>query len=250
MLSKKYLIKQLKNIKIKEKYIIIHSDVTGIIFKNFSLKLLWEIIFECLGKDKTYIFPTFTFAIKNKTWDYNLSKSECGILSEYFRKNIATRRTVHPLHSVSIFGKNSFKIPEHNSKSSFGKGSLWEWLCTSREVCNIGLGLNLHGAGTFCHYSEEKSRVEYRKYKKINVNIIGKNKNIIKKKFSYFARSLKTINLKNHWNRCEKDLLENNLMEQFIFTKNNYKIIKMNTFQVTNFILKRLENDPEYLIRA
>jgi hypothetical protein len=108
----------------------------------------------------------------------------------------------------------------------------------------------LHGAGTFCHYSEEKSRVEYRKYKKINVNIIGKNKNIIKKKFSYFARSLKTINLKNHWNRCEKDLLENNLMEQFILTKNNYKIIKMNTFQVTNFILKRLENDPEYLIRA
>jgi hypothetical protein len=92
--------------------------------------------------------------------------------------------------------------------------------------------------------------VEYRKYKKIDVNIIGKNKNIIKKNFLYFARSSKIKNLKNYWNRCEKDLLKNNLMEQFIVTENNYKIIKMNTFQVTNFILEKLENDPEYLIRA
>jgi aminoglycoside N3'-acetyltransferase len=99
MLSKKYLIKQLKNIKIKEKYIIIHSDVTGIIFKNFSLKLLWEIIFECLGKDKTYIFPTFTFAIKNKTWDYNL------VYSNWFHKTWSIIPKYNLVENQDIYDK-------------------------------------------------------------------------------------------------------------------------------------------------
>ena len=106
MLTKKQIIKNLKKIKIKEKYVIIHSDITGLIFQDFSLDSLWKIIFECFGKNKTYIFPTFTFNLKNKIWDYSVTKSEAGVLSEFFRKKISKRRTIHPVHSVSIFGKN------------------------------------------------------------------------------------------------------------------------------------------------
>ena len=161
MQSKKQIINNFKKIKIKESFIIIHSDITGLIFKNFSLEKLWNIIREGLGKNKTYIFPTFTFSNKHKTWSYKKSKSESGALSEYFRKNIATRRTVHPIHSVAIYGKNQSKVPSHNSKSSFGKRSTWEWLCKSKDVCNLAIGLNLHGGGTFCHYSEEKHKINY-----------------------------------------------------------------------------------------
>ena len=56
MLTKKEIIKNLKKIKIREKYIIIHSDITGLIFNNFSIKQLWKIIFETFGKKKVYIF--------------------------------------------------------------------------------------------------------------------------------------------------------------------------------------------------
>ena len=86
-----------KNINIKEEFIIIHSDIVSLAFNNFSLEKLWQIIFDGLGNDKTFIFPTFTFN-RNKIWSYHESKSETGILSEYFRKNIATKRTVHPIH--------------------------------------------------------------------------------------------------------------------------------------------------------
>ena len=86
MQSKKQIINNFKKIKIKESFIIIHSDITGLIFKNFSLEKLWNIIREGLGKNKTYIFPTFTFSNKHKTWSYKKSKSESGALSEYFRK--------------------------------------------------------------------------------------------------------------------------------------------------------------------
>ena len=71
MLTKKEIIKNLKKIKIREKYIIIHSDITGLIFNNFSIKQLWKIIFETFGKKKVYIFPTFTFSNKNKIWNYS-----------------------------------------------------------------------------------------------------------------------------------------------------------------------------------
>jgi len=249
MLTKKEIIKNLKKIKIKEKYVIIHSDVTGLIFHNFSIDYLWKMIFESFGKNKVYIFPTFTFNNKDKKWDYLSTKSEAGILSEFFRKKISTRRTIHPIHSVAIYGKNISKIPNHNSASSFGKGSIWEWLCRSKNFCNIGLGLNLQGGGTFCHFSEEKKNVKYRKYKNLDIKIIGKNKKIINKKFTYFARNPKFKKLSNDWNKCEKDLIKNKMLEKFIFPENNYKIIKMNTYKVTNFILKRLKKNENYLIK-
>jgi aminoglycoside N3'-acetyltransferase len=244
MQSKKQITNNFKKIKIKESFIIIHSDITGLIFKNFSLEKLWNIIREGLGKNKTYIFPTFTFSNKHKTWSYKKSKSESGALSEYFRKNIATRRTVHPIHSVAIYGKNQSKVPSHNSKSSFGKRSTWEWLCKSKDVCNLAIGLNLHGGGTFCHYSEEKHKINYRKFKILKLKIIGKNNKLIKKKFTYFSRKAK---IKNDWSACERDLINEKLIKRIKFKENDYPIIKMNTYKVTNFILKKIERDKYYL---
>ena len=249
MLTKKEIIKNLKKIKIREKYIIIHSDITGLIFNNFSIKQLWKIIFETFGKKKVYIFPTFTFSNKNKIWNYSSTKSETGILSEFFRKKISIKRTIHPIHSVAIFGKNNCKNLNHNSASSFGKGSIWEWLCNSKDVCNISLGLNLKGGATFCHFSEEKTNVRYRKYKDLDFKIIGKDKKIINKKFTYFARNSKFKRLKNDWSKVEKDLIKHKMIEEFIFPENNYRVIKMNTHKVTNFLLNRLKKNSNYLIK-
>ena len=61
MWSKNKLKNFLSKVKIKEDYIIIHSDVVGLVFPNFTLEELWNIIFESFGKNKTYIFPTFSF---------------------------------------------------------------------------------------------------------------------------------------------------------------------------------------------
>ena len=244
MLTEQQVIKNFKKIKIKENFIIIHSDITGLFFKNFSLEKLWKLIQKSLGDNKTYIFPTFTLHNKYNSWSYKRSKSECGALSEYFRKKIATRRTIHPIHSVAIYGKNQSKVPNHNSKSSFGKGSTWEWLCNSKDVCNLSLGLNLNGGGTFCHYSEEKNKISYREFKSIKLSIKGKNDKIIKKNFRYFSRSK---GIRNNWNKCEKDLINEKLLKKFKFKENDYQIIKMNTFKVINFISKKIKKDNYYL---
>ena len=247
MLSEKQLEENLKKIKIKENFIIIHSDITGIVFRNFSLDKLWKIIFKSFGKNKTYIFPTFNFENNKKTWHQKKSRSETGVLSEYFRKKIATRRTIHPIHSVAIYGKNEKLVPDHKSKSSFGKGSTWEWLCNSKDVCNIGLGLKLHGSGTFCHYSEEKSKVNYREYVNLNINVKTDDNSLLSKKFSYFSRKSQFKNLNNNWVNCENDLIKKKLIVKYKFKKNNYAVIKMNTLKVTKFILNRLNKNKYYL---
>jgi aminoglycoside N3'-acetyltransferase len=246
MLTKNQITKNLRKIKIKENFIIIHSDITGIIFKKFSLSELWKIIYKSFGKNKTYIFPTFTFKHKLGIWSYSKSKSESGILSEYFRKHIAIKRTVHPIHSVAIFGKDYNKIPDHNSLSSFGEGSTWEWLCNSEDVCNIALGLELEGGATICHFPEENKKVNYRELKDLKIKIFGKNNKIVKKKFQYFVRKKK---IENNWKKCENDLTKKGLIKKYLFTENNYPVIKMNTYKVTNFIFNKLKKNKNYLIK-
>jgi aminoglycoside N3'-acetyltransferase len=239
----------LSKIYIKEDFIIIHSNVTGLVFPKFDLKELWEIIFNSFGKNKTYIFPTFTLNNQKKNWNYNQTKSDMGILPEYFRTNISSIRTIHPLHSVSIFGKNSFKIPIKHCNSSFGKNSFWEWACNN-NVCNISLGLELNGGATFCHYVEEYCKVPYRNY--INLNYIVKdkqNKNT-KKKYTYFARNTDfKKEIINDWDNVQKTLIKEKLIYIYKNTTPKYQVLKMNTSKVSNFLIGKVKENQNFLIK-
>ncbi len=249
MLTKKQIVQKLSSIDIEEKIIIIHSDITGLVFKDFSVKKLWEIIFSSFGKNKIYIFPTFTFNFsKNKIWDYHKTKSETGILSEYFRTKIANKRTIHPLHSVAIYSKKKSSLMKHTSSSSFGKGSIWEQLSKSKNVCNIALGLNLDGGATFCHYAEESQKVDYREFINLPGNIYDEKNKLVNKKFKYYARKKKNKIL-NNWRKCEKDLKIKKIIKTYKFPKNKYQILKMNTFEVTQFLQKKIKKDSNYLIK-
>lgn len=249
MLTKNELFKKLSSIKVREKYIIIHSDISGLVFKDYSLKDLWSIIFNSLGKEKTYILPTFTFNFyKKKIWDYNKSKSETGLLSEFFRQKISIKRTIHPIHSVAIYSKNQIKFLKHNSRTSFGKGSIWERLSNSKNVCNLALGIGLDGGASFCHYAEEFSKVYYRSVIDLQGKVYSKNKKLIKKKFQYFSR-IKKLNVYNDWSRCERELKKSNLIKTYYIPKIKYQILKMNTYKVTRFIIKKLKDNPKYLTK-
>lgn len=248
MIKKKdEIYKIFKNLKIKEEFIIIHSDIVGLVFEHFSMQSFWELIFDGIGQKKTYILPTFTFS-RGKTWNYYDSKSDVGILSEYFRTNVASLRTIHPIHSVSIFGKRSAELPKHTSSSSFGKGSIWEWLCKNKSTCNLSLGVKLEGGASICHYPEELLGVDYREYISIKDEVLGPKKKIIDKKFTYFARKInKHEEGINNWLKCEKDLLNSKILRRKYYFQNKYPISLMNTYEATNFIIQKLNRNPYYV---
>ena len=242
----------LGKVNIEEDFIIIHSDIVGLTFPNFNLEELWNIIFDTFGRDKTYIFPAFYFnKLKKNTWNYYDTKSDAGILSEYFREKISSLRTVHPIHSVSIFGKNEDKIPIKYCSTSFGKNSFWEWACSNKNVCNISLGIELDGGATFCHYAEEFCKVPYRKFMDLNFNIRDKKNNLIKKKYKYFARNSKpNLEIVNDWDKVQKILTNKKLIKTYRSKSPKYVILKMNTFKVTNFIINKIMKHPYFLVRT
>ena len=242
------LTNQLNKLNIKENFIIVHSDLHKHQFFAKNLDIFWQTLLKCLGKNKTYIIPTFTTNfVKFKFWDYYKSKSQTGIFSEYFRKNIADIRSIHPIHSVAIWGKKKNDVPKHKSKSSFGKGSVWEWICESKNVCNLSIGISVNGGATILHYPEELNKVGYRYYKKIKGKIVLKNGKNLKKEFFYFARKkYKKKIVVNNWSKCENDLIKSKILHKLNF--NNLVICKMNTYKATNFINKMIKNNENYLV--
>ena len=113
-------------------------------------------------------------------------------------------------------------------------------------MCNIALGLGLEGGATICHFPEENKRVNYRIFKNLKIKTFGKNNKIIKKKFLYYVRKKK---IENNWKKCENDLTKKGLIKKYLFTENNYPVIKMNTYKVTNFIFNKLKKNKNYLIK-
>ena len=247
MIKKKNNIRNLqkifRKIKFKEEICIIHSDLFSFRQFNVSLKDFFETLISTLGKKKTFIFPTFSW-VKKKNWYSKFEPSNVGALSEYVRKNRKTKRSLNPIHSVCIFGKNK-KIPTHYSKSSFCEGSTWDWLCKSKNVMNLALGIGLEGGATFLHLSEEKNNVDYRYYKKLDINIYNNKKKRVAKRFYYYSRRR---NFFNSWKKCENDLIKKNLLKK-IKNKFNIPIYLANTFYVTKFIDNKIKKNPSYLLQ-
>ena len=151
------------------------------------------------------------------------------------------------MHSVSIYGLNDKKIPEHLSKSSFGKKSTWEWICNRKDICNLSIGVSVAGGATFLHYSEESLKVNYRYYKKL-FGIINLKKKKIKNNIFYFAR--KILNNKmpiNEWGKPQHDLIKNKILKKYKFQ--NIPFYKMNTYKATQFIVTKIKKNPNYLVK-
>ena len=247
-INDKKFISFLKSLKIKEDYIILHVKLINHRHLIQNIDNFWANLSKGLGNDKTFIVPTINLNfVRTKIWDKKKSQSKSGFFSEYFRKNISIRRTIHPIHSVSIFGKKYNKIPEHKSLSSFGKNSTWEWICKSKNVSNLSIGVAVKGGATFLHYIEEFLKVNYRFNKKITGNIRLKNK-MVKKKIFYFARKRnKNFQIENNWLKCQNDLLHDKILKKNKFKNLNF--FYMNTNKATNFIIKKMINNPNYLVK-
>jgi aminoglycoside N3'-acetyltransferase len=232
-----------KNLKFKEDFLIIHSDILSFYKFDFTLNSLFKIFKDTFGKNKTLIFPTFNLK-KQKKWHLNRSVSESGSLSEFVRKKKKIVRSLNPIHSIVIYGPKKYQIPIDKSFSSFGPNSSWEWLCKNKNVRNISIGIGFVGGATFCHYAEEKSKVFYRKYKKINTLIYNSKDKLINKKFIFFARKK---GFKNNWIRCERYLKTKKILIQHE-NKYNIPIFSMNTLLATNSILMKIDKDEKFLI--
>jgi aminoglycoside 3-N-acetyltransferase len=166
-----------------------------------------------------------------------------GAFSEFIRKYEGSNRTSHPMHSISILGKNSKYIADLEGDTEFSRNSAFDHLL--KVNCKI-LFLGNSFTETFFHIAEEKVKVPYRFWKTFKGHLV---KNSFKKiiEIKYYARNLK----ENPKPEIDISKLFKFLDALNTFTKSNNKNINLmicsSNFYVDSCLIKLSENSRYFL---
>ncbi|TXE85095.1 aminoglycoside N(3)-acetyltransferase [Campylobacter peloridis] len=251
--DKKYsnvdLIESFKKLGIKKGDILcVHTELfnfgTPLLPRNEFLQTILDCFFEVIGKEGTFIMPTFTYSFcKNGIYDKLNSKSEVGILNEYFRKLKGVKRTNDPIFSFAIKGAKE-NLFLKDTTNCFGKNCVYETLYKNDGKI-ILFGTHLVGY-TFTHYIEEVAKVPYRYFKNFKGILIDENGINHDKNINYYVRSLDKNSLV-----CEQKqiniLKENNNFNITNFAKSCIVSIESKKYFIDT--LKYLKNNSNYLLK-
>ena len=177
-------------IKTKDK-ILVSSNILRIIH-NKKNKLKPDEIIQILKKTVSVkgnlFFPTFNWKFCNlKKFDYNKTKSQAGALSNLTLQKDEFIRSLNPIYSFSIFGKDKKKISLLKHRSCFGLDSPFGYLINNKGK-QLFIDLDYKKAFTLVHVAEETAQVNYRYQKKFSGIYINSKKKKIKKVFTMYCR--------------------------------------------------------------
>jgi len=163
----KKLITDIKNAGIKKGMtIIVHSSFKSLQTPGLTPELLIKGFQEVLGIEGNLIIPTLTYKTVNKDnpfFNIKTTPSCVGIVSEIFRNMENVYRSLNPIHSVAVWGKNAIKLVEKDSLDNItlGKNSPFNKMrLFDAKICMLGCGLK---PNTFMHLIENHNKLPYRK---------------------------------------------------------------------------------------
>ncbi len=147
--------------------ILVHSGMSG--FEGFrgSVSDIIQVFEDAVGPSGTLLMPTLTtsgsaldYARSNRIFDVNTTPSQVGLLTEVFRRSPGVARSVHPTHSVAVWGADQdWWIADHHlSDTPCGRGTPWQRLW-ERDGRIVLAGVSI-AAMTYFHCTEE--RLEHR----------------------------------------------------------------------------------------
>ena len=223
--------------------VFVHSGLFPFGILEGGLSGVCDLLLDWIGPNGTIAMPAFTFN-RRETWHQNNTPSEMGVLTEYFRKFPGVRRTIHPIHSVSVFGAQAEYLATDIEESSFGERSVFEKLFRL-EALNISLGTEFEGGATYLHYLEELSQVPYRSFIEVKTKVYDGDGNKINKKFTYFARHRGE---NYYWDNCWSVLFDDLREEGLIGLRKlgPAKIMYSKMYDAGIFFLEKLRKDPLY----
>jgi aminoglycoside 3-N-acetyltransferase len=248
LISRSDFTRAIKKVGIKRGDIIfVHSDISSfgkIVSENKDgfFDSLITILKNTVGESGTIIMPTFTYSFtQDKIFDVNNSPSTVGALTEYFRKLPDVERTVEPMLSVVVWGKQKRHFSEVGNES-FGIGSIFHKLHSLKGKI-LFLGTR---SCTFFHYIEKMHGVPYRFDKKISGRIryqgrTNKTENI------YFARRLNRKNV-SHFSIAARDLEKQGLFKKIRI--GHSAIASVRSDLLFNEVYNTLDRNPHYYLNS
>lgn len=183
MISKEKFNQSLNDvIKKNDEIIVIYSGISKFLNKfEYNKNLVSEILNQIenfVSNERTLIIPSFSAESFIKTGQFDLATSidNIGVIpKEALKRNYY--RTPQPLHSYLVFGKKKEQIKNLCHKTSWGEGSILEFMSQNNaRICTLGLPWNKGCA--YLHKFEEDYQVPWRYFKKYDGKMF-KNKKFI-----------------------------------------------------------------------
>lgn len=180
----------------KNDTVFVSSDILMLLYDSIKEKQkitadeIINILQELIGENGNLIFPTYNWGFcKGETFDYKNTPSQTGTLSQIALNRKDFKRTKHPIYSFAVWGKNTEDLTSLEYKSSFGKGSVFEWFY-KHNAKNLFINVSYQNSATFVHSLEEKCNVKYRFLKEFTSKYIDEQGHIENKTYSMYVRYL------------------------------------------------------------
>ena len=184
--------------------VLLHSDVKRVLMhynyfnqpndikkeKVLSVDDVLDSFFLALGGNGTLIVPLFNFEFaKGAPFNINTTPSQMGVLTEAARKRGNYIRTLNPIYSFAIFGKNKQYFQSIKLETALGVDSVFSRLM-ELDGKIAALGLSDKNCMTFYHHIEEIHQVNYRIPKQFTAPYFDSQNRMSKITISLYVRDL------------------------------------------------------------
>ena len=180
----------------KNDKILINSDIRNLLinFKKkkirFDPNLILDKILKRIGSQGTLLIPTFNWGFCNgANYDPINSQSSSGSLSRLALKRKKFQRTLNPIYSFAVTGKDKNKIYRIKHQNCFDMISPFGYMIKNKAK-NLFIGIDYKEAFTFVHVAEQKVGVSYRYLKEFKGKIVDAKKKKNKIKCTMYVRNL------------------------------------------------------------
>ena len=155
---------------------------------KFNPEDILDSLLDLVTPDGTLVLPTFNFDFNTiKKYDYYNTKSQMGIVTELARQRSDFTRTLNPVYSFAVYGKDAYKFENIDNVSWYSKESPFKIIHKDNyKICIIDL--EERNSQTFAHYCEEYFQVPWRYYKEFSGDYTDKNQVTTQKIYKGYVR--------------------------------------------------------------
>ncbi len=161
MYSKQDIVKNLEELGIeKGDKLLIHASYKSLGAVQGGIETVIEAFKEAVGEEGTLMFPTFTYENvngQNPVFNIKTSPSCVGMIPEVFRHGEGVVRSLHPTHSLAVWGKDKEYYIEnhHEDQNCLDQNSpIMKLKKAGGKILLVGCGLKkntiLHGLEIAC----------------------------------------------------------------------------------------------------
>lgn len=241
--------KVLEQLKIGDaKYLYVHTGMNfGLPNPKLGRKALLEELFKLFTQFniENILFPTFTFSFCNgDNYDVRSSRSKMGAINEYVRTLPQAIRSIDPLMSSVLVGKDT-DLVQNLSKQSIGAGSTFDKLHNREDVKFLFFGTKIGDCFTYMHYIEKMVNSTYRYDRDFTGMITDAEGNTYEDTYSLFVRYRNVYAGKGSY------VYEEQMKEKGISTRVNLgdaSITVVDEVPAYEYYVDLITKDPNYFV--